>query len=350
MRTNSFVVLTGWAIELLECFGVDDSVSLTLFCHIHALTTNEGTRGGFDGTLSTLAFWTRSKSKNRVMRALERLVSAGLLLKETETQNNILHCKYRSNLSMIEAFLRTDKDRIQNEYTVSKMDMGISKMNTGYIQNEYGGISKTDTHKKKGIKETAKSKEKEREREHTRAQEDTDTGSRLIAAALEPKESDPPSYGFEIPTTEEVESTLRNITVRPPEEEIQLCAGYFIDHMERNDWKPRDWRNALRRYAQRWIQRGNKGSYTKQGAPKPQTSPPQEWTPDSEPPIFTIWPIELGGTIEKNEENLRRYLDAEVLEWERKHGRKVSWRQAADWKEKLFAPLLRRLEKERKNQ
>ncbi len=362
MRTSGFIVLTGWAIELLEQFGIDDSVTLTLFCHIHALTTNEGTRGGFDGTLNTLAYWTRSKSKNRVMRALEKLVTSGLVLKETTSQNNILHCTYRSNLSLIDDFLRTDATHIQNEHTISKMNTphiqnehgGMSKMNTGYIQNGYGGMSKMNTHKKKVENKTTKETIKEkREREahaHARASEETEHAQQLIAAAMEPKEKQA-TFGFEVPTPEEVEKALRNFTVRPPEHEISLCAGYFIDRMEREEWKTRDWRNALRRYAQRWIVRGNAGRMQKpepmKQSPQPQ---PTEWTPDAEPTPFQIWPIELGGTIEKNEDNLRRYLDAEVLDWEAEHGRRVSWRQAEDWKEKLFAPLYRRLEKERKDQ
>lgn len=350
MKTSGFIVLTGWAIELLELYGVDDSVSLTIFCHVHALTSNEGTRGGYDGTLNTLAFWTLSKTKNRVMRSLEKLVEVGLLLKETESQNNILRCRYRSNLELVEAFLRTDGNRIQNEYTISKMNTGISKIDTPRIQNEDGGISKMntpvskiDTHKKKDKKKEPKLKEeKEREREtHAHACE-------LEEKALEPKEKPATQYGFEIPTLEEVERTLRNITVRPPEDQIELCAGYFIDRMEREEWKTRDWRNALRRYAQRWIVRGNTGNYPKRETKQQQAAAaPAEWTPDEEPTSFLVVPIELGGSIEQNEENLRRYLEAEVIPWEKKHGKKVSWRQAPDWRQKLFAPLYKRLEKEK---
>lgn len=357
MRTSGFIVLTGWAIELLEQFGIDDSVTLTLFCHIHALTSNEGTRGGYDGTLNTLAYWTRSKSKNRVSRALEKLVTSGLILKETRSQNNIIHCTYRSNLNLIDDFLRTDSTRIQNGYTISKMNTphiqneygGISKMNTGHIQNEYGGVYKIDTHKKKEENKAVKEKREKKERENAPAHScEDDHTARLIEKAMEPESPARAPFDFEVPTAEMVEHALRNFTVRPPENEISLCAGYFIDRMEREEWKTRDWRNALRRYAQRWIVRGNAGRMQKPEPTKPSTPPPPpEWTTDAEPTPFQIWPIELGGTIEKNEDNLRRYLDAEVLDWEAEHGRRVSWRQAEDWKEKLFAPLYRRLEKER---
>ena len=328
MKDEQFVVYCGWARNLLASYDIKSAESILIYCYIFTLSQGGELENCFYGSRETLAdmFCLSKKTVDRILRSL---TDARLIFKEDSGRRGNQTFKYRVNLAMI------SQGRQNVPLEGDKMSPMGDKMSPNNKDNN------------KALKD--KEEKKEREREHTRAQEDADTGSRLIAASLEPKESAQPSYGFEIPTIEEVESTLRNITVRPPEGEIELCAGYFIDHMERNEWKTRDWRNALRRYAQRWIQRGNAESFPKRAA-KPQQEAPQEWTPDSEPPIFTIWAIELGGTLEKNEENLRRYLDAEVLDWERKHGRKVSWRQAPDWKEKLFAPLLRRLEKERKNQ
>lgn len=66
-----------------------------------------------------------------------------------------------------------------------------------------------------------------------------------------------PQGGHEVPTMQEVEAALRNMTVRPMDDKISLCAGYFMDKMDKEEWRTRDWRGALTRYAARWVQRDN---------------------------------------------------------------------------------------------
>lgn len=66
-----------------------------------------------------------------------------------------------------------------------------------------------------------------------------------------------PQGGHEVPTMQEVEAALRGMTVRPTADKISLCAGYFMDKMDNEQWRTRDWRGALMRYAARWVQRDN---------------------------------------------------------------------------------------------
>ena len=340
MKDEQFVVYCGWARNLLASHNIKSAESILIYCYIFTLSQGGEPENCYYGSRETLADMF-CISKKTVDRILCGLTDARLIYKEDSGRKGNQTFRYRVNFSMINRGGQNDAHGGQN---VSLGSQNVSLK--GDKMTPMGDkMSPNNKANNKGL--IYKEKNKERDNAPAHSCEDDEQTQRLIAAAMEPTDIHHSTYSHEVPTAEEVEHALRNMTVRPPEDEISLCAGYFIDRMEREEWKTRDWRNALRRYAQRWIVRGNAGRQMKKEAAKP--TPPAEWTPDSEPTPFQIMPIELGGTLEKNEENLRRYLDAEVLDWEAEHGHRVSWRQADDWKEQLFAPLYRRIEKERKH-
>jgi DNA-binding PadR family transcriptional regulator len=119
---------------------------------------------------------------------------------------------------------------------------GTPPANCGYYHPQNAGSNQIikETIKKQEINESVSNA-------HTREDELPEIAMRSMQ----------PYGGHEVPTMDEVEAALRNMTVKPREDKISLCAGYFMDKMDKEQWRTRDWRAALVRYAARWVQRDN---------------------------------------------------------------------------------------------
>ena len=119
----------------------------------------------FTGSLNYLAEWTGISSKTTVMTILNSLISKGLLEKEEIYNNGIKFCKYKAliepkEIDKVDEVIKKDiennkknisssiqKNDIKNCEGISKIDMGISKIDTGVYQKLIRGISKIDNNK-----------------------------------------------------------------------------------------------------------------------------------------------------------------------------------------------------------
>ena len=90
----------------------------------------------FTGSLNYLASWCGISSKTTVKTILNNLIDKGLLEKENIYKNGVKYCKYRALTEIKSVSIPADED--------VKNCNGISKIDTGYIKNCYGGISKID--------------------------------------------------------------------------------------------------------------------------------------------------------------------------------------------------------------
>lgn len=90
----------------------------------------------FTGSLNYLASWCGISSKTTVKTILNNLIDKGLLEKEDIYKNGVKYCKYRALTEIKSVSIPADED--------VKNCKGISKIDTGYIKNCYGGISKID--------------------------------------------------------------------------------------------------------------------------------------------------------------------------------------------------------------
>ncbi len=88
----------------------------------------------FTGSLNYLASWCGISSKTTVKTILNNLIDKGLLEKENIYKNGVKYCKYRALTEIKSVSIPADED--------VKNCKGISKIDTGYIKNCYGGISK----------------------------------------------------------------------------------------------------------------------------------------------------------------------------------------------------------------
>lgn len=90
----------------------------------------------FTGSLNYLASWCGISSKTTVKTILNNLIDKGLLEKEDIYKNGVKYCKYKALTEIKSISIPADEDK--------KNCNGISKIDTGYINNCYGGISKID--------------------------------------------------------------------------------------------------------------------------------------------------------------------------------------------------------------
>lgn len=88
----------------------------------------------FTGSLNYLASWCGISSKTTVKTILNNLIDKGLLEKEDIYKNGVKYCKYKALTEIKSISIPADEDK--------KNCKGISKIDTGYINNCYGGISK----------------------------------------------------------------------------------------------------------------------------------------------------------------------------------------------------------------
>ena len=91
----------------------------------------------FTGSLNYLASWCGISSKTTVKTILNNLIDKGLLEKEDIYKNGVKYCKYKALTEIKFISIPADEDK--------KNCKGISKIDMGYINNCYGGISKIDT-------------------------------------------------------------------------------------------------------------------------------------------------------------------------------------------------------------
>lgn len=87
----------------------------------------------FTGSLNYLASWCGISSKTTVKTILNNLIDKGLLEKEDIYKNGVKYCKYKALTEIKSISIPADEDK--------KNCKGISKIDTGYINNCYGGIS-----------------------------------------------------------------------------------------------------------------------------------------------------------------------------------------------------------------
>lgn len=90
----------------------------------------------FTGSLNYLASWCGISSKTTVKTILNNLIDKGLLEKEDIYKNGVKYCKYKTLTEIKSISIPADENK--------KNCKGISKIDTGYINNCYGGISKID--------------------------------------------------------------------------------------------------------------------------------------------------------------------------------------------------------------
>lgn len=90
----------------------------------------------FTGSLNYLASWCGISSKTTVKTILNNLIDKGLLEKEDIYKNGVKYCKYKALTEIKSISIPADEDK--------KNCKGISKIDTGYINNCYGGISIID--------------------------------------------------------------------------------------------------------------------------------------------------------------------------------------------------------------
>ena len=91
----------------------------------------------FTGSLNYLASWCGISSKTTVKTILNNLIDKGLLEKEDIYKNGVKYCKYKALTEIKSISIPADENK--------KNCKGISKIDMGYINNCYGGISKIDT-------------------------------------------------------------------------------------------------------------------------------------------------------------------------------------------------------------
>ena len=87
----------------------------------------------FTGSLNYLASWCGISSKTTVKTILNNLIDKGLLEKEDIYKNGVKYCKYKALTEIKSISIPADEDK--------KNCKGISKIDMGYINNCYGGIS-----------------------------------------------------------------------------------------------------------------------------------------------------------------------------------------------------------------
>lgn len=130
IKKESFFTVQAFMVNELKLKGNE----LLIYAIIFGFSQAENQY--FTGSLNYLASWCGVSSKTTVKTILNNLIDKGLLEKEDIYKNGVKYCKYRALTEIKTISIPTDED--------IKNCNGISKIDTGYINNCYGGISKID--------------------------------------------------------------------------------------------------------------------------------------------------------------------------------------------------------------
>lgn len=232
-----------WMRTILGLKGIE----LSIFAIVYNYTQSGDGVGGTQFFIE----WTGA-SKPTILRSIQTLEASGFI--ESGERVNGQRAKYRVG----QEAMRLLEEAGIDEEAVSKLDryqnLTGKKMIPDRYQNFTAPVSKLYQTGKKMIPAT-KLEITRKELERTRESESAHTSDDALPEIAE--KSLQPSGGHEVPTMQEVVTALRNLTVRPMDSQLETCAGYFLDKMDREQWRTRDWRGALTRYAARWVARDN---------------------------------------------------------------------------------------------
>ena len=128
IKKESFFTVQAFMINELKLKGNE----LLIYAIIFGFSQAENQF--FTGSLNYLASWCGISSKTTVKTILNNLIDKGLLEKEDIYKNGVKYCKYKALTEIKSISIPADEDK--------KNCKGISKIDTGYINNCYGGISK----------------------------------------------------------------------------------------------------------------------------------------------------------------------------------------------------------------
>ena len=145
IKKESFFTIQAFMVNELKLKGNE----LLIYAIIFGFSQAENQF--FTGSLNYLASWCGISSKTTVKTILNNLIDKGLLEKEDIYKNGVKYCKYKALTEIKSISIPADEDK-KNCKGISKIDTGyinncyggISKIDTGYINNCYGGISKID--------------------------------------------------------------------------------------------------------------------------------------------------------------------------------------------------------------
>ena len=130
IKKESFFTIQAFMVNELKLKGNE----LLIYAIIFGFSQAENQF--FTGSLNYLASWCGISSKTTVKTILNNLIDKGLLEKEDIYKNGVKYCKYKALTEIKSISIPADEDK--------KNCKGISKIDTGYINNCYGGISKID--------------------------------------------------------------------------------------------------------------------------------------------------------------------------------------------------------------
>lgn len=229
-----------WMRTLFGLKGID----LSIFAIVYSYAQ---TGDGVGGT-QFFSEWTGA-SKPTILRSIQALEADGLI-ESGERVNG-----QRANYSLGQVAIRKLEEAGIDAEAVSKFyryqNFTGKKMIPDQYQNFTGtGKKMIPATKLERTRNNQNNKEKEMYKEKELPEEKMPD---IVERAMQPH------GGHEVPTMQEVVTALRNLTVRPMESQLETCAGYFLDKMDREQWRTRDWRGALTRYAARWVARDNTG-------------------------------------------------------------------------------------------
>lgn len=130
IKKESFFTIQAFMVNELKLKGNE----LLIYAIIFGFSQAENQF--FTGSLNYLASWCGISSKTTVKTILNNLIDKGLLEKEDIYKNGVKYCKYKALTEIKSISIPADENK--------KNCKGISKIDTGYINNCYGGISKID--------------------------------------------------------------------------------------------------------------------------------------------------------------------------------------------------------------
>lgn len=93
MKDHNYITISGWMIKL----GISGN-DLLIYALIYGFSQDG--ENWFQGSLQYIQKWA-SVSRSTAIRSLEKLVSEGLVLKETEMKNGVSFNKYRADLEVV---------------------------------------------------------------------------------------------------------------------------------------------------------------------------------------------------------------------------------------------------------
>ena len=130
IKKESFFTIQAFMVNELKLKGNE----LLIYAIIFGFSQAENQF--FTGSLNYLASWCGISSKTTVKTILNNLIDKGLLEKEDIYKNGVKYCKYKALTEIKSISIPADEDK--------KNCKGISKIDMGYINNCYGGISIID--------------------------------------------------------------------------------------------------------------------------------------------------------------------------------------------------------------